>query len=124
MNIPQGHQRIMPYLMIQDASKFIDFTQKVFAASLSFKRMRKDEKTIMHAEIMIGESAIMFAETTDQWSKATANLFVYVENADDTFHKALEADATEVLALRDQDYGRSGGVADPFGNVWWITSVA
>lgn len=123
MKIPQGHQRIMPYLMIHNAEKFIDFTQTVFGANLSFKRMREDEKTVMHAEITIGESTIMFAETVEEWGKATAHLFVYVENADESFHKALEAGATEVLALRDQDYGRSGGVADPFGNVWWITSV-
>ncbi|WPP51459.1 VOC family protein [Catalinimonas niigatensis] len=124
MNIPQGHQRIMPYLMIQDAAKFIDFTQKVFAASLSFKRMREDEKTIMHAEIMIGESTIMLAEISEAWSKATANLFVYVADADEAYRKALEAGATEVMELRDQDYGRSGGVADPFGNIWWITAVS
>lgn len=124
MNIPHGHQRIMPYLMIQEAAQFIDFTQTVFDASLSFKKMREDNQTIMHAEIMIGESTIMFTESVEEWGKATAHLFVYVENADECFHKALEAGATEVLALRDQDYGRSGGVADPFGNVWWITSVA
>lgn len=123
MKIPQGHQRIMPYLMIQEATQFIEFTQTVFGAKLSSKRMREDEKTVMHAEIMIGESTIMFAETTEEWSKATANLFVYVENADEAYQKALDAGATEVMALRDQDYGRSGGVADPFGNVWWITAV-
>lgn len=124
MNIPQGHQAVMPYLMLPDAAKFIDFTKAVFNASPGMQRLRDDGNTIMHAEINIGGSTIMFADATAQWTPQTANMFVYVDNADATFQKALDNGATVVMDLSDQDYGRTCGVSDPFGNVWWITSVA
>ena len=112
----------MPYLIINNATGFSAFTQKVFAAIETHKTMR-DEKIIMHAEIMIGTSTIMFADSTAEYTEMPAGLFIYVEDADETYKKAIEAGATVVTALYDQPYGRSGGVKDPFGNTWWITSV-
>lgn len=122
MNIPPGHQAVMPYLMLADAIAFIAFTEKVFNAALRTKHMRDDE-TIMHAEIQIGDSTIMFSNATEQYKEQTANLFVYVDNADEAFEKAKANGAAVVMELSDQDYGRTCGVTDTTGNVWWITSV-
>ena len=77
----------------------------------------------MHAEIKIGNCTIMFADTTEAFKPQLAGLFIYVENADDTCHKALAEGGTTVMELSDQDYGRTCGVNDPCGNTWWITSV-
>lgn len=123
MNIPESHQVLMPYLLVKDAHRFIDFTASVFGAKNTFIRLRDDNKTIMHAEVQISGATIMFADSTEMYPVATANLFIYVEDADATFSKALAEGAEVVNALADQDYGRSGGVQDPFGNVWWITSL-
>ena len=123
MKIPNGHQTIMPYLILSGAEKFIEFTRKVFNAIETFKRMREDGKTIMHSEIQIGGSTIMFADTTEQIKEQTAGLFIYVENADETYKKAIGEGANTVMELSDQEYGRTCGVKDPFGNTWWITTV-
>lgn len=123
MNIPESHQVLMPYLLVKDAHRFIEFTDKVFGAKNTFIRLREDNKTIMHAEIRISGATIMFADSTETYPVATANLFIYVEDADATFGKALAEGAKVVNELANQDYGRSGGVQDPFGNVWWITSL-
>lgn len=123
MKIPKSHQTIMPYLIVPGAQKFIEFTQKVFNAEETFKRMREDGKTIMHSEIQIGGSTIMFADTTEQFKSSPAGLFIYVGNADETYKKAIDEGASTVMELSDQDYGRTCGVADPFGNTWWITTV-
>jgi PhnB protein len=120
--IPANYQTVMPYLVVREAAKFIDFTGQVFGAVQTYKAMR-DEKTIMHAEIMIGECTIMFADTTAEHRERPAGLFIYVDDADETFKKAVDAGAKVVAGLADQPYGRSGGVQDPFGNTWWITSV-
>ncbi|MDQ2720572.1 MAG: VOC family protein [Bacteroidota bacterium] len=120
--IPQNYQTVMPYLIIKDAVKFIEFTEKVFGATLTQKAMR-NESVIMHGEIMIGESTIMFADATEDYNTRPVGLFVYVSNADEIHKKALEAGATIISQVADQDYGRSGGVTDPFGNTWWITSL-
>ena len=123
MKIPQGHQSVMPYLILPEAENFSEFTKQVFGAKVSLTKLREDEKTIMHSELMIGNSTIMFAGTTEQFTPQTAHLFVYVDNADETYQKALNNGATSVMGLSDQDYGRTCGVLDPFGNTWWITSV-
>lgn len=123
MKIPQGHQSVMPYLMLRDAENFSHFTEQVFNAKVTMHKLRENEKAIMHSELMIGESTIMFCSATEQFTPQTANLFVYVPNADDTYQKALDNGATSVMELSDQDYGRTCGVLDPFGNTWWITSV-
>jgi PhnB protein len=123
MEIPKVHQAIMPYLMLKNAAGFIDFTQTVFNADAGMKRLRDDVETIMHAEMMISGYTIMFCEASDQWAVANANLFIYVDDADITYKLAIENGATTVMPLSDQDYGRTCGVTDPFGNTWWITSV-
>jgi PhnB protein len=123
MNIPKEHQSVMPYLILNGASRFIDFTQKVFQAELISTHVREDQTTIMHAEVSIGGSTIMFAEAAGQFKEHTAHLFVYVENADNSFQAAKDNGATVLTELSDQEYGRTCGVTDPTGNVWWITSV-
>ncbi|MBC8172443.1 MAG: VOC family protein [Chitinophagales bacterium] len=123
LKIPNGHQVLMPYLMLNGAKKFVDFVTKVFSAELTEMKMREDEITVMHSEVRIGGSTIMFTDATDQWKPQTANMFVYVKDADETYQKAITEGSTTVMEPADQSYGRSCGVTDPFGNVWWITSV-
>jgi len=122
VNIPEGYPQLMPYLIIENAAAFFEFTKKVFGAEEKYKAMR-DEKLIMHAEISIGSSVIMFADATEQFKERTAGIFLYVDNCDTIYDKALANGATTVMPPADQSYGRSAGITDPFGNTWWITSV-
>lgn len=123
MNLPANHQTIMPYLILNGASEFIKFTEKVFDSEKTNTEVFRKDGTIMHAEILLNKSTIMVADHTKDWTKQTANLFVYVPNADETYQKALDNGATNLMGLSNQDYGRTCGVTDPFGNVWWITSI-
>jgi PhnB protein len=120
--IPEDFPTITPYLIIKNAAGFIQFTQDVFGAALINKHMR-DENIIMHGEIKIGNSVIMFADSTAEYPPMNAGLFIYVEDADIAYKKALDNGAIAVTQLGNQSYGRSGGVKDAFGNTWWITSV-
>ena len=122
LKIPDNYQTVMPYLIVNNASKFIEFMEKVFDAEETHKTMR-DEHTVMHAEIMIGGSTIMFADSTEKFGVRTGAFFIYVEDADVAFKKSIDAGATIVTEVADHSYGRSGGVQDPIGNVWWITSM-
>lgn len=121
-NIPATHQQLMPYLIVKGAAAFADFTQQVFGAKETHRDMR-DAKLIRHAEVMIGNSTILFADATEQFAVQNAGLFVYVPDADAAYQKALAAGATTIMEPADQSYGRSCGVTDPFGNTWWITSL-
>ena len=121
-DIPAGYQRITPYLILENAEGFFTFTKNVFGAIEKYKAMRS-ENVIMHAEISIAGSSIMFADATEQYAKQTAGLFIYVNNCDETYQTALANGAAKVMEPADQEYGRSAGVKDPFGVTWWITSV-
>ena len=121
MKIPEQHQAVMPYLILKNAAAFLEFAKTVFGAEEKFKSLREDQSMIMHAEINISGSVIMFAEATDQFSSFPAGLFIYVEDADRTYQAAIEAGATSIMEPADMDYGRSSGVTDAFGNQWWIT---
>lgn len=123
MKIPNGHQAVIPYLMLESAETFIDFTTKVFGAEVTFRKMRDDTDAIMHAEIRISGSTIMFCDSTDEWKSHPASLFVYVDHADHTYQKAIAEGGTSIMEPADQDYGRSSGITDPCGNIWWITSI-
>ncbi|MEO8763314.1 MAG: VOC family protein [Ginsengibacter sp.] len=121
--IPENYQTVMPYLIVRDAASFIRFMQKVFDAEESHKTMR-DNNAIMHAELMVGGSTIMLADSTDKFKVRNAGLFIYVNDGDAVFKKAIDEGAILITEMADQPYGRSGGVEDPFGNIWWITSLS
>lgn len=122
VSIPEGYQQIMPYLIINNASGFLNFTKLVFGAEEKLMQMR-DQNTIMHAEIKIGASVIMFADSTPEFPAQTAGMFIYVDQTDEVFQSALNEGAVGIMDPTDQPYGRSCGVKDPFGNTWWITSA-
>ncbi len=122
LNIPEGYQQLMPYLIVKNAAAFFDFTANVFGATEKLKMMRS-ETVIQHAEISINGSIIMFADTTEQFPPQNAGLFLYVADCDAVYKKALENGATSINEPADQTYGRSAGFSDPFGNTWWVTAV-
>lgn len=122
MNIPKNHQTVMPYLILQDVRGFLKFAQNIFDAQILEEHLDENNRVI-HAEIKIGNSTIMMGEANEIWDVNNAGLFLYVANADETFHQALQHGAEAILEMEDKEYGRSGGIKDPFGNIWWITSV-
>ena len=122
LNIPQGYQRIMPYLIVNGAANFFTFMQTVFGATEKMKVMRNDQ-LYMHAEMQIGSNTIMFTDATEEYLVQNAGLFIYVADCATTYQKALENGATSILEPNKQDYGLSAGVKDAFGNTWWITQA-
>jgi len=114
-------QTVTVYLILKDVSGFIDFTEKLFGATLTEKHTDVSGN-IRHAEIRIGNSSIMIGSANDQWGVQGAGLFVNVTNSDSAYQTALDLGATSVMPPADQEYGRSCGVNDPSGNTWWITS--
>jgi uncharacterized glyoxalase superfamily protein PhnB len=121
IDFPPGYQQVMPYLIINDAAGFIQFMKDVFDAEEVMKHMRS-ETVIMHAEIKIGDCVIMFADATEQFGRRSGGFFIYVEDAYTTYTKAIAKGATSLMPVSNQSYGRSGGVVDPYGNQWWVTT--
>lgn len=122
LNIPEGYQAVMPYLILKDAAAFMQWAIAVLDATEKM-RVNRDDGSIMHAELKIGDSTVMLGEASDQWTVNTAGMFVYVADVDQAYAKALARRATSVMEPATKDYGRTSGVVDPFGNTWWITST-
>jgi PhnB protein len=123
MKIPEGLQAVMPYLILHNAAGFIDFTRSVFGAVEIIRHVVEGGNGIMHAQVKIVDSTIMFADATDKWPVQTANMFVYVDDCDETYRKAIDNNAETIMQPGDQPYGRSCGVKDAYGNTWWITAA-
>ncbi|MFI5153569.1 MAG: hypothetical protein ACHQET_09565 [Chitinophagales bacterium] len=76
VKIPANYQTVMPYLIVRNATAFKEFAKQVFDAKEMFQHMR-DELTIQHGELMIGECTIMYANATEKYPPRPAGMFVY-----------------------------------------------
>jgi PhnB protein len=120
--IPEGYQSITPSICVDGAQKLIDFLKNVFGAK---ERMRMEGPggKIMHAEFNIGDSTIMVADTMPGCPARSNSLYVYVEDVDAAYKRALQAGGTSDREPQNMFYGdRSAGVTDAFGNFWGIAT--
>ena len=119
---PAGYHSLTPYLVVQRASALIEFLEEVFDAEQK-ERLPAPGNLIAHAELRIGDSVVMLGDARGPHTPMPAMLYVYVDDVDATYQRALAAGATQVQPVADQFYGdRSGGIKDPCGNLWWIAT--
>ena len=128
--IPDGYPRVSPHLSVAGGTDAIDFYKSVFAASERF-RMATPDGAIAHGELQIGDSVLMIGDEmpggTDPSPKTLGGspvaLFVYVEDVDDVFRRAIEAGAISVSEPEDHFYGdRVGMFDDPWGHRWNVAT--
>jgi PhnB protein len=122
----EGFRTVTPYIVVNDVPGLIDFTERAFGAT-------EDARTTgsgagLHAEVQIGDSKLMIGGGSPQHSwrgdPLTAAFHIYVPDVDAVFARAVQAGATVIQQPADMEYGeRSGGVTDPFGNVWYIATA-
>ena len=131
--IPDGYHSVTPTLTVRGAADAIEFYKKAFGAQEIMRFPGLDGKTIMHAEIKIGDSRIMLSDEIPQMNclspqsvgGASSGIFLYVENADATFNKAVSAGAKITMPIMDAFWGdRCGVIEDPFGHRWTIATHA
>src|SRR2546427_2097288 len=60
--IPPGFHTVTPMLTVREVDKAIDFYERALGAHERLRFLRPDGKSIMHAEIKIGDSIIMLGE--------------------------------------------------------------
>jgi PhnB protein len=121
--IPDGYHTVTPYLLVQGAEKLIDFVKKVFDAKETV-RMSMPDGAIGHAEVRLGDSVIMLSEAQGgEYKPMPSGIYLYVENCDAIYKRALEAGATSIMQPTDQFYGdRSASIKDQFGNIWYVAT--
>jgi len=126
--VPKGYHTVTPSLVIAGAAKAIEFYKKALGAEEK-SRFPAPDGTIMHAEIRIGDSIIMLGdEMPEQGGRGPKSyggspvcLFIYFDNVDTAWKRAVDAGAKVVTPLSDQFWGdRGGSIEDPFGHNWWL----
>ena len=131
--IPSGHHTVTPQLTLDNATQGIEWYKKALGAEEVARATGPDGK-ILHAEMRIGDSLIMLNDPMGPNSRgpkgyggSPASLWVYVENCDTLFNRALAAGATPLDGpmgkVADQFWGdRAGAFSDPSGYVWTIAT--
>jgi PhnB protein len=128
--IPEDFHSLTAYLMLQNAAEAIDFYQKAFDATEQF-RLDTPDGRVGHAQLRIGSSVLMLSEPCgegplggpDAQTRPAFGLYLYVEDADAVFDRAVKAGAESVMPMTDMFYGdRSGTLKDPYGHIWFIAT--
>ncbi len=121
--IREGFSTITPYLILKNVNEFIKFLQTAFDAELKCKFDRNDG-SVMHAELKVGNSMIMAGEPNEEFGAMPASIYLYVEDCDSVYAKAIEAGGVSVMEPTDMYHAgeRYGGVKDSTGNIWWIAT--
>lgn len=122
MTTALAYPSLMPYLVVNGAPALIDFLKNAFEAEERLRVPRPDG-TIMHAEMIIGDSIVELADGNEQNRPIQVPLHLYVDDADAVYARAVRAGAKSLQAPVDQPYGdREAGVMDAWGNHWYIST--
>ena len=113
ISFPSGYRTVTPRIVVDDVDAQLDFFRTVFAAHVDVEAGRP-------AEVHLGDSTILVSAATERDAFA-AYLYVYVDDADAAYARAIAAGATTVEAPLDTPYGdRRAMVVDSHGNVFQI----
>src|SRR5262249_12449532 len=129
--VPEGLHTVTPHLVVRGAAQAIEFYKKAFGAKELRRAPGPDGKTLLHAEVQIGDSRTFLNDEypemgaiSPQGLKGTpVTIHLQVEDVDSLYQQAVSAGAQVVMPLADQFWGdRYGMVTDPFGHQWSIAS--
>lgn len=129
--VPEMYRTVTPTLTVRDAVAAIDFYKRAFGAQEIHRMMSPDGTKIMHAEIRIGDSMIMLNDEFPEMnclSPQTPNgvastIFLYVENCDAAYKRAVDSGAHPIMPPSDMFWGdRFAKVRDPFGQEWSVAT--
>lgn len=113
MSTPKGYHSVTPRMFVSDPQRAVEFLRAVFGAVGEVPPDRP-------AEIRIGDSLVMVGSPLDR-GVFPAFLYIYVDDADRAYQRALAAGAATIEPPMDTPYGdRRAMVRDPFGNVFQI----
>lgn len=126
--IPEGFHTITPSIVCKGAARAIEFYKEVFHAK-EIMRMSGPGGSIGHAELQIGDSRLMLSDEFPGTAHApgatpvtSSALFVYSDNVDALFDRAVKAGSKVEMPLQNQFWGdRYGKIRDPFGHQWGLS---
>jgi PhnB protein len=120
--IPEGLRSVTPILHPKGAHEFIDFAQRAFGAR-EMNVFKSPDGVVRHAVLQIGDSALELGEAHGQFQPMPSMFYLYVEDVDALYRRAVEAGAASQQEPENQPYGdRVAALKDPFGNTWYLAT--
>ena len=126
--VPEGYRTVTAALVLDDTAKAIAWYESAFGAKETARNVGPDGK-IMHAEIQIGDSRVMLndammgSKSAATMGGSPASLWLYVEDCDALYNRAVAAGAKPSMPLSDMFWGdRFGAITDPFGYRWSLAT--
>ncbi len=119
--VPEGLYTLTPQLTIDGCDKAIDWYKRAFGAELLSRSPDPSGKKVWHADMRIGNSRFYLNDAfPEMGGPATpSSLWLYADNIDQWWKRAVDAGATIKMPIADMFWGdRTGALVDPFGNVW------
>ena len=121
-DVKETYRTVTPYLVVPNADVELTFLKAAFGAT-EVTCQRHPDNTVMHAEVAIGDSLVMLGQAGGQWPPRTAAFYLWVNDVDATYARALAAGATSESEPEDKPYGhRNAGVIDQNEVTWWIAA--
>ncbi len=121
MHIPPGFTTVFPYIFATDATAYLDFLRDGLGGEILGVE-RSPDGVVRNAHVRFGDTTIMVSEAVPGMEASRATFYLYVEDADAAMAQAVAAGGKQRGAVADMPYGdRQGGVADPSGNIWWLS---
>ena len=120
--IPRGFHTVTPFLIVKNATGLLDFISKAFNGETT-SIMKDPDGKVMHATARIGNSTVMVSDASDRFPSVSSMLYLYMDDVDVVYKKALNAGGQSLREPTDEFYGdRSAGVRDAWDNQWWIAT--
>ena len=126
--VPSGLHTMTPHLTLDNAAQTIDWYKKALGAE-ELRRSAGPDGKILHAELKIGNSHFMLNDAMGGgkgpkgYGGSPASFWLYVDDSDGLFNRAVAAGAKVQVPLDDQFWGdRAGAFADPEGISWWVAT--
>jgi PhnB protein len=120
--VPEGMRNVSLYLSPRGTSSLIEFLRRALGAE-EVARYQSPEGVVHHAKLRIGDSIVEMADAHGPFGPMPSMVYLYVEDVDALYARAVEAGATAMEAPADQPYGdRTAHVKDPEGNSWYIAT--
>jgi uncharacterized glyoxalase superfamily protein PhnB len=119
--VPEGMHTVTVQLYVDGAAQAIDFYKKAFGAEEMNRALDPSGQKIWHSMLRIGNSMVfindIFPEQGNKKSETT--LWLYLENVDAAFKRAVDAGCQTVMPPMDMFWGdRLSAVADRWGIKW------
>jgi len=127
----EGYHDVTPAIHLAGGMEALAFYEKALGATVENKMLMPDGKSLMHAELVIGDSRVMVSSENEQFGSKSAKtlggaplgLYLYTEKVDGAFEQAVAAGAEAVDKPASMFWGdRYGSVRDPSGILWGVAT--